>query len=260
MENAGQREREIALEKKQLCSDNVPWITVYLDGSWSKRSYGTNYNALSGMAGIIGKNTGELIFLGVRNKFCSICTRAETKSVEPNDHTCYKNWEGSAPAMEANIVVDGFNASENMHGVRYLKFVGDGDSSVYAKIQEKVLYGKQVRKMECTNHALKNYGKHLRKTKADTSVNLEGRKLLTEKKIKLLVKRAKCSIYEHAKKQSKDVDLLRSDLRHGLHHVFGEHTNCYQEICNTPGDISKNLIPDLKRTLIYNHLRGKPIG
>ncbi|KAJ8909549.1 hypothetical protein NQ315_012743, partial [Exocentrus adspersus] len=52
MENAGKRERNYALEKSNVCQDGTPWITVYVDGSWSKRSYdsyGTNYNALSGM-------------------------------------------------------------------------------------------------------------------------------------------------------------------------------------------------------------------
>lgn len=135
MEKAGSREREMAIEKGQVDGDGVPWITVYIDGSWSKRSYGTNFNALSGMVGIIGKNTGEVLFIGIRNKFCSICVRAENLQIMPRDHICYRNWEGSAPAMEANMLVQGFALSESMHGVRYLKFIGDGDSSVFSKIR-----------------------------------------------------------------------------------------------------------------------------
>lgn len=256
METAAAKERTIALERNQVCPDGTPWITVYVDGSWSKRSYGTNYNALSGMAAIIGKNTGELLFIGVRNKLCSICSRAAVKDEIAKTHTCYKNWEGSAPAMESDIIVDGFNESEAAYGLRYLRFVGDGDSSVFCKIQEKVNYGSQVKKAECTNHALKNYGKRLRTTKADTKINIKGRKLLTIKKINLLTKRAKCSIYEHSKSVDRNVELLARDLRLGFHHVFGDHSGCRQEICNTPGDTSNNQIPDLKISFIYNHLAG----
>lgn len=138
MEVAGRKEKELAVENGQLCSDGTPWITVYVDGSWSKRSYGTNFNALSGMVGIIGKNTGELLFIGIRNKFCSVCVRAENINESPRDHFCYRNWNGSAPAMEADMVVEGFKMSKNMHGIRYLKFVGDGDSSIFAKTQQHV--------------------------------------------------------------------------------------------------------------------------
>lgn len=256
MKAAAAKEKAIALDKNQVCFDGIPWITVYVDGSWSKRSYGTNYNALSGMAAVIGKNTGELLFIGVRNKYCSICSRAESNNQEQKSHNCYKNWVGSAPAMEADLLVEGFNESENAYGLRYLKFVGDGDSSVFCKIQEKVSYEKDVKKSERTNHALKNYGKRLRKTKADTQINSEGRKLLTIKKINLLTKRAKCSIYEHSKTDNRNVDQLRKYLIFGLHHVFGDHSQCRAEICSTPEDTSSNLIPDLKRTLIYNHLTG----
>ncbi|CAG9857125.1 unnamed protein product [Phyllotreta striolata] len=197
MKRAGEKEKQIAIEKQQYCKNGVPWITVYVDGSWSKRSYGTNYNALSGIVAIIGKNTGQLLFTAVRNKFCSVCARAENSCRTTEKHVCYKNWNQSAPAMEAHMVVQG----EEMHGQRYMKFIADGNSSVYKHITEKVTYGTDVKKIECTNHALKNYGKRLRDIKKDTTIDLASKKLLTEKKMKLLLKRAKTSIYEHAKKE-----------------------------------------------------------
>ncbi|CAG9814671.1 unnamed protein product [Phaedon cochleariae] len=155
------------------------------------------------------------------------------------------------------MVVDGFNQSEEMHGVRYLKFIGDGDSSVFSKIQHSVRYGKEVRKIECTNHALENYGKRLRTMKEDTQINHKRRKLLTNLKIQALTKRAKTSIYEHAKNAIHNVDLLRSDLRNGLHHVYGDHSNCREGICNTVGDMTNIIIPELKSSTIYNHLNAR---
>jgi hypothetical protein len=75
-----------------------------------------------------------------------------------------------------------------MHNMRYLQFIADGDFSVFAKIKQRVPYGSDVRKIDCTNHALKNYGKHLRKVKADKTTELRGPKLLTLKKIEALTR------------------------------------------------------------------------
>ena len=57
--------------------------------------------------------------------------------------------------MEANIIVEGFQLSEQMHGVRYLWFIGDGGSSVYHSVVNGVpSYGRCVQKDECANHAV----------------------------------------------------------------------------------------------------------
>lgn len=259
MEKAGIIERNRALERGQVRADGVPWITVYVDGSWSKRSYGTNFNSLSGMVGIIGRYTKQLLFVAVRNKFCCICAKAEKKDIEPNEHVCYKNWNESAPSMESDMVVEGFSLSEEMHQLRYLQFIADGDSSVFYKIKQKVTYGNDVKKIECTNHALKNYGKNIRKVKNDTTNDAKGRKILTLKKIGALTKRAQCSIYEHAKKENPDPNLLREDLRLGLHHVFEDHSACHEGTCNDLGNQTKSVIPALKSTFIYHHLQGNII-
>lgn len=48
MKEAGAEEHRIALEKGHVDDDGIPYIDVYLDGGWSKRSYGHSYNANSG--------------------------------------------------------------------------------------------------------------------------------------------------------------------------------------------------------------------
>ena len=70
---AGEEEKNLAVERKDFFQ-GVPSITVVIDGGWSKRSHKHSYNAKSGVALIIGKETNKLLYLGVRNKFCSICT------------------------------------------------------------------------------------------------------------------------------------------------------------------------------------------
>jgi hypothetical protein len=45
-----------------------------------------------------------------------------------NGHTCHKNWDGTSTAMEAQIIVEGFLSSVDMHGLKYKTFLRDGDS------------------------------------------------------------------------------------------------------------------------------------
>jgi len=45
---AGNEERQIALECGNTDVDGTPMCTVVADGQWSKRSYKTKYDSLSG--------------------------------------------------------------------------------------------------------------------------------------------------------------------------------------------------------------------
>ena len=40
--------------------------------------------------------------------------------------------------METHIIVSVFNATEDMLGIRYMRVIGDGDSSVMCAIQQYV--------------------------------------------------------------------------------------------------------------------------
>ncbi|VEN51461.1 unnamed protein product, partial [Callosobruchus maculatus] len=53
MQKAAQEEKEMAIANNQVDENGVPWTTVYLDGGWSHRSYGHNYNAASGAVSIM---------------------------------------------------------------------------------------------------------------------------------------------------------------------------------------------------------------
>jgi len=81
------------------------------------------------------------LFIGVRNKYCSICQKACANNRDPPVHLCYKNWNGTSTAMEADIIVEGFRQSITMHNIIYHKLIGDGDSSVLKKIMLAKPYG-----------------------------------------------------------------------------------------------------------------------
>jgi len=53
MEKAGQEEKRLAIESDCVGSDGIPMIIVVENGQWSKRSYRTKYDALSGVESII---------------------------------------------------------------------------------------------------------------------------------------------------------------------------------------------------------------
>ena len=101
MKEAGREERRLAIENDQY-HQGVPAITVVVDGGWSKRSNRHSYNAKSGVGVIIGLQTQKLLYIGVRNKACTSCTRGI------KDHICFKNWTKSSSAMEADIILEGF--------------------------------------------------------------------------------------------------------------------------------------------------------
>ena len=134
-----------------------------VDGGWCKRSYGHGYNASSGVAVIIGAATQKIIYLSVRNKVCLICNAIEDGRIIMKEHICTKNWKGPSTAMESDIIVQGLNYLEKVHNIRCIKIIGDGDTNLMKKVKEEVSYGKQVKKIECANHAVRRYFRALEK-------------------------------------------------------------------------------------------------
>lgn len=68
MEAAAVRERDAAFAEGRV-KDGIACIDVIADGVWCKRSFNTNFSALSGAAAIIGKRFGEVLYIGVKNKY-----------------------------------------------------------------------------------------------------------------------------------------------------------------------------------------------
>ena len=228
MAEAGAEEKRIAIEQNEY-HQGVPAITVIVDGGWSKRAHKHSYNAKSGVAVIIGKNTGKLLFMGVRNKFCTACTLGHSK----DNHACYKNWDKSSSEMETDILLEGFCKAESTHGVRYIRFIGDGDSSVYGTLLQHVpVWGRDIEKVECSNHACKCYRGSLEKL-ATENPSYKGKGGLTLKMRKRLTSAARCAIKMRSKEsnRSRAIKLLEEDLINGPRHCFGYHEKCSTDFC-----------------------------
>ncbi|XP_050303674.1 uncharacterized protein LOC126741321 [Anthonomus grandis grandis] len=259
MEEAAKEESDLAKELGEVDKNNCPYITVVADGAWSKRSYNVNYDAASGVACIIGQRTGKLLFLGIRNKYCSFCARATAKKIDPiPEHVCYKNWSNTSTAMESDIIVEGFRKSLEMYNIIFKRLVGDGDSSVYKKLVKARPYGSLlVDKVECKNHLLRNFCAKIREIcnkKRSNSTNSPVSPLL-RKTISNNIRRLRTAItmaviYRN-KENNNFIDKLQNitkDLRNIPSHVFGEHRECaslgYFK-CEKKDD-EANLIPEMK--------------
>ena len=66
--------------------------------------------------------------------------------------------------MESEAVLDIYQRSVVNYGIRYIPFIGDGDSSSYSAVDKNRPYGPSVfvDKQECVNHATKRMGTNLR--------------------------------------------------------------------------------------------------
>ena len=226
---------EAGREEKRLAEENgdyhqgVPAITVIVDGGWCKRSHKHSYNAKSGVAIIIGLRTGKLLHIGVRNKYCANCAQG----IE--NHKCYKNWSESSSQMETNIILEGFLKSEAMHGVRYLKFIGDGDSSVYPTlINEVPIWGHDIKKIGCANHATKCYRSSLEKLVSEKT-HYKGKGGLTGAMRKRLASAARCAIKMRSleKDRARAIKQLEEDLMNDPMHCFGNHSQCSPDFCRS---------------------------
>ena len=179
-------------EKRGNYHQGVPAITVYVDRGWSKHSHKHSYNANSGVAIIIGKATGKLLHLGVRNKYCSACTQGISK--EQHIGTCFKNWTSSSSKMETDVILEGFCMAESTHGVRYMRMVGDGNSSVYSTLLLNVpVWGRDIKKLECANYACKCYRGGMEKL-VQENPKYKGAGGLTMKMRQRLVSGARCAM------------------------------------------------------------------
>lgn len=75
-------------------------------------------------ASIVGYLSKKILFIGVRNRYCSVCAFHKGKETAAPEHACFINWNKSATSMEADIVVEGFKSSVEILGLKFNKLIG----------------------------------------------------------------------------------------------------------------------------------------
>ncbi|XP_025415583.1 uncharacterized protein LOC112687212 [Sipha flava] len=263
IKKAGEEERKLAIQYGDIDIDGVPMITVVADGQWSKRSYKTKYDALSGVATIIGYRTKKVMFIGIRNKYCVICQRSESKNENSiNQHECFLNWTKASTSMEVDGIVEGFLKSVEMHGLKYNRLIGDGDSSVTKRLHEISPYGRHfhIKKIECRNHLMRNYCSKLTALSKITKYSLRVRKYLLSN-----IQRFRSDVTKSVKhwrntndtNKAQKIKGIQKDLANAPFHRLGQHTNCDSYFCNGSNlQNTLNLVPKAEKNGIMSEIQN----
>jgi len=106
-------------------------LTVSGDGSWKKRGF----SSLFGVTTLIAYHTGKVIDLIIKNSYCQTCAyfKNNSKDLEYEMHkeNCPINHQGSSGKMEVDAMLEMFQRSEELYGVKYSNFIGDGDAKTF---------------------------------------------------------------------------------------------------------------------------------
>ncbi|CAI6376301.1 unnamed protein product, partial [Macrosiphum euphorbiae] len=163
------------------------------------------------------------------------------------------NWSKGATSIEADAVAEGFKKSVEMHGLKYNKLIGDGDSSVTRRLQEVMPYGPNffIEKIECRNHLLRNYGTKLTGIIKNTKYPISIRNHIKKNPLRFRNAITKAMDYrsrlQYETKEEK-IFGLRKDITNSFRHILGYHRLCEPYFCNGPKPNEINYIDEALTT------------
>lgn len=164
-----------AKQEKQLTSDendgeDTTDVSVSGDGTWKKRGFASLY----GVSSLIGNYSGKVLDVLIKCSYCKLCESwkkklntaeyEEWKEEHIESNQCSANHTGASGNMEVSSIIEMFKRSIVKHGLRYVNYIGDGDSKTYSGILKTKPYGEDfvVNKKECVGHVQKRMGTRLR--------------------------------------------------------------------------------------------------
>ncbi|GFV31977.1 uncharacterized protein LOC100901629 [Trichonephila clavipes] len=100
-------------------------ITVAIDGTWQKHGH----TFLNGAIIATSFYTGKLLGASILSRFCKSLNKMHNEN-------CKANHFGNSGSMEVSGAIEIFQPSESLYGLRYTKFLGDGDASAYKAVNE----------------------------------------------------------------------------------------------------------------------------
>lgn len=263
MKEAAKKEAEMAVKAGDVLKSGYPFTGVKGDGTYGKRSFGNQYNSLCGAAVLIGTRTGKILHMSVLNKHCATCYNAIKNNLRPPAHTCYRNFPRNKPStlMETQGLLEGFRKSIEERGLVYLEYFGDGDNNFMTKLVNNNPYQHlniYTRKIECTNHLLRNLCRKLQKVALLRQPRWQKRKvgfvafrnLVASRYLKIRFEVTKAVDKRRAMLDTPwktKVEELRRDILNIPKHVFGQHTMCHSRglTCKVT-DKTKNHVQRLK--------------
>ncbi|XP_026471717.1 uncharacterized protein LOC113375996, partial [Ctenocephalides felis] len=182
-------------------------LTVSGDSTWKKRGF----SSLLGVSTLIGKYTGKVLDVMIMSSFCGGCNlwknRKKTNLLEyemwyeMHVDECTINHSRSSGQMEISAITKMFLRSVEKYGVKYLTYIGDGDSKTFKGMLDTKPYGDTaVTKKQCVSHVEKRMGTRLRAVKKDKTnkgIGGKGAGELTDKVIQEITKFYGLAIRRH---------------------------------------------------------------
>ncbi|GFY20208.1 uncharacterized protein TNCV_208401 [Trichonephila clavipes] len=136
-----------AAAEEKIIDGTVNSVVVSGDGTWKTRGH---------------TDCGKVLDMEVMSFYCKGCVSDKGPKLGPKysdflakHHIfCRKNHSRSAGKMEVCGMQKTFLRSEQKHGLKYQRYIGDGDSKTFLSIAEKEPYGDSVPivKIECGGH------------------------------------------------------------------------------------------------------------
>ncbi|CAI6357811.1 unnamed protein product [Macrosiphum euphorbiae] len=124
-----------------------------------------------------------------------------------------------------------------MHGIKFSKLIGDGDSRVTKRLPEILPYGQAIRveKIECRNYLLRNYSQKMMSLTKRTEFPIEIRKKIVNNIIRMRTD-ITCAI-KFRKAEDKHLHQKIAGLRFDIanapnHRIFDYHENCSTYFCD----------------------------
>ncbi|XP_065069807.1 uncharacterized protein LOC135694862 [Rhopilema esculentum] len=216
-------------------------IAASFDGSWQK----PGHSSLNGIVSAISISSGKVLDYEVKSKKCKGCDAQVNLDKASEEYMnwkiqhgsfCTKNHSGSSGQMEVAGVLDMFKRSEERYGLRYIAFIGDGDSSTFSCVSNAKPYGEHIsiEKKECVGHVQKRLGSRLRKLKVSygkkklgDGKTIGGRGRLTEKLIDKMQNYYGLAI----RKNKGNLDRMANDTLAGLYHISSNANNPRHDLC-----------------------------
>ncbi|CAH8615686.1 unnamed protein product [Dicrocoelium dendriticum] len=257
----------IALESMQRAADEIKEkkgenITVSCDGTWQRRGFQSK-NGVVTVLTVDGHNS-KVLDTSVLSNYCNACAKNQRNKTETEfqawkcSHVqdCDKNHSGSAGSMEPAGALEIFRRSEQLHGLHYVSFLGDGDSKSYASVSnaEPPVYNDvNISKLECCGHVQKRMGRHLTnkvtELKKETFIH-NGKSVQGIGGRGCLTKKAMLNIQGHygaaIRRNTNNVPQMQKDIWAIWEHRNRDHTNC-GDWCPSKkqpaGDSDRNALP-----------------
>ena len=245
---AGQRLRkQLKQDDDSITESSELEVTVSFDGTWHHRGFKSS----NGVGVAMSVDTGEILDAVVLSKTCSTCQkhRAEKTPEEfeiwqlqhKNDGECEQNFDGPSANMETAASKILWARSVQLHNMRYMKMLSDGDNKTLASLNEQLPYGPDavIEKVDCVNHVHKRLGTGLRNL-LKTSPHIKGgRGGLTKAMIDKLSQYYRGAIMCHATKTKEpgEIKLAVSNMKQAImaslcHNVYNKDASEQHKYCS----------------------------